>query len=170
MISVSPARSAEDFEIAARLARGLADWDTLAVQPYGISAEDVVAIFHPETGADILATKFGAAGAAFLIARWESAPAGCVAFGPFDDDTAEIHKFFVDAQFRGKGIGRALMDVALAEIGKGDRRKVVLHTTPYMESAVAIYQSFGFRPCPRFRETPEHVRHTDLFMSRSLAA
>ena len=118
MISVSPARSAEDFEIAARLARGLADWDTLAVQPYGISAEDVVAIFHPETGADILATKFGAAGAAFLIARWESAPAGCVAFGPFDDDTAEIHKFFVDAQFRGKGIGRALMDVALAEIGK----------------------------------------------------
>jgi len=170
MISVSPARSAEDFEIAARLARGLADWDTLAVQPYGISAEDVVAIFHPETGADILATKFGAAGAAFLIARWESAPAGCVAFGPFDDDTAEIHKFFVDAQFRGKGIGRALMDMALAEIGKGDRRKVVLHTTPYMVNAVAIYQYFGFRPCPRFRETPEHVRHTDLFMSRSLAA
>ena len=165
-----PARSAEDFEIAARLAGGLADWDTLAVQPYGISAEDVVAIFHPGTGADILATKFGSADTAFLIARWEGTPAGCVAFGPFDDDTAEIHKFFVDAQFRGKGIGRALMDMALAEISKGDRRKVVLHTTPYMVSAVVIYQSFGFRPCPRFPETPEHVRHTDLFMSRFLAA
>src|SRR5688572_5495047 len=87
MISVSPARSAEDFEIAARLARGLADWDTVAVQPYGISAEDVVAIFHPGTGADILATKFGVADASFLIARWEGAPAGCVAFSSFDDDT-----------------------------------------------------------------------------------
>jgi ribosomal protein S18 acetylase RimI-like enzyme len=170
MISVSPARSAEDFEIAARLARGLADWDIVAVQSYGISAEDVVSIFHPGTGADILAARFGATDASFLIARWEGAPAGCAAFSPFDDDTTEIHKFFVDAQFRGKGIGRALMDIALAEIGKGHRRKVVLHTTPYMESAVAIYESFGFRPCSRFRETPEHVRHTDLFMSRSLTA
>lgn len=168
MISVSPALGAEDFEIAARLSRGLADWDAVAVQPYGVSAEDAMAIFHGEIDAKILAAKFGVADASFLIARWGGDPAGCVAFRPFDDDAMEIHKFFVDPQFRGKGIGRALMETALAEIGKGNRRKVVLHTTPYMKSAVAIYESFGFRPCPRFRDTPEHVRHTDAFMSRSL--
>lgn len=170
MIWVSPARSAEDFAVAARLCRGLADWDAVAVQPYGVSAEDVVAIFHPEIDANALTAKFGVADASFLIARWDEAPAGSIAFDPFDDDTVEIHKFFVGPQFRGKGIGRALMGSALAEIGKGNRREVVLHTTPYMESAVAIYGSFGFQPCPRFRDTPEHVKHTDMFMSRSLTA
>lgn len=170
MISASPAFSPEDFETAARLTQGLADWDVVAVGPYGISAEDAVAIFHSGTGADMLRAKFAVADASFLVARWDGTPAGSVAFGPFDNDTAEIHKFFVDPQFRGKGIGRALMQAALTEIGKGHRRKVVVHTAPYMESAIAIYESFGFKPCPRFRDMPEHVRHMDVFMSRSLLA
>ncbi|MER8510386.1 MULTISPECIES: GNAT family N-acetyltransferase [unclassified Mesorhizobium] len=87
----------------------------------------------------------------------------------FDDHTAEIHKFFVDASFRGKGIGRALMGAALAEIRKGRIRTVLIHTTFYMKNAIAVYESFGFRPCPPFRETPEPVRHTDIFMSCSIS-
>jgi len=130
MISVSPARSTEDFEIAARLTRGLADWDVVAMQPYGVSAEDVVAIFHPGADADSLAAKFGAADVSFLIARWEGTPAGSVAFGPFDEDTTEIHKFFVNPQFRGREIGRALMDTALTEIGKGHRRRSFFTSHP----------------------------------------
>lgn len=169
MISVSQARNAEDFDIAARLARGLSDWDIVASQPHGISADDIVAIFHAGNDAPSLAAQFSVANSAFLIARWDGEPAGSVAYDPFDSTTMEIHRFFVDPQFRGKGIGRALIGTALAEIDRDDRHKVILHTTPYMSSAVAIYTSFGFVPCPRFRETPEHVRHTDLFMARSIS-
>lgn len=168
MISVLPASSAEDFEIAAGLYRALGQWDAETAPSHGVSAEDVLLLFHPEKSGNELATEFLAADTIFLIARVEGEAAGCLAFDPFDDRTAELHKFFVGPQFRGKGIGRALMGIALAEIGKGPRPAVYIHTTSYMTSAIDIYQSFGFTACPRFRETPEHVRHTDVFMSRTL--
>ena len=55
------------------------------------------------------------------------------------DDASEPVKFFVDAPFRGQGIGRALMETVMAEIGKLRRRTVLIHTTFYMESAIALY-------------------------------
>ncbi len=168
MISVSPARSAEDFEIVAGLYRKLAQWDAEAALPHGVSGEDVKTIFHPETSGDELAAKFNTPDAVAFVARSGGQPAGCLAFDQFDDNAAELHKFFVDAPFRGQGIGRALMGAALAEFEKGRSRTVLIHTTFYMTSAVAVYESFGFRLCPPFRETPEHIRHTDVFMSRSV--
>jgi GNAT superfamily N-acetyltransferase len=170
MISVSPAGSIEDFEILADLCRKLGAWDAEAVRPHGVSAEELAAIFHPARNAQEIAAKFCAADAAMLLARVDGHPAGCVAFEPFDDEAIEVEKFFVDAPFRGKGVGRALMEAAMAEIARGRRRKVLIHTTFYMESAVAVYTAFGFKPCPPFRETPIQVRHTDVFMSRTLPA
>ncbi|WP_352495471.1 MULTISPECIES: hypothetical protein [unclassified Mesorhizobium] len=79
MISVSPARSAEDFETMAGLCRKLAQWDVDAVQPYGVSEEDVRTIFHPERSGSSLAAKFGAPDAMAFIARSENLPAGCLA-------------------------------------------------------------------------------------------
>lgn len=46
--------------------------------------------------------------------------------------------------------------------GKGPARSVLIHTTFYMERAIAVYSAFGFRPCAPFRDTPAHVRHTDV--------
>jgi len=169
MISVSPARSAEDFETLAGLCRKLAQWDVDASVPHGVSEEAVRALFHPETSGHLLAATFGAPDAVAFIARSEGLPAGCLAFDPFDDKRVELHRFFVDEAFRGKGIGRALMGTVLAEIEKGRSRTVLIHTTFYMTNAIAVYESFGFRSCPPFRETPEHVRHTDIFMSRSIS-
>jgi GNAT superfamily N-acetyltransferase len=167
MISISCASSSEDFETAAGLCHALGEWDVIAVQPYGVSREEVLAQFHTETSSS-LAAKYNAADAKILIARWETAPAGCPAFVPFDDEAMEFHKFFVDSRFRGKGIGRELMRSALAEVAGGRRRKILLHTTPYMKDAISVYESFGFTPCPRFRPTPDWVSHTDLFMSRTI--
>jgi GNAT superfamily N-acetyltransferase len=103
-----------------------------------------------------------------IIARVDGTPAGCFAFEPFGDDASELAKFFVDAPFRRQGIGRALMETVMAEISKGRRRTVLIHTTCYMERAIAVYTAFGFEPCSRFRDTPERVQHTDVFMSRLL--
>jgi hypothetical protein len=48
--------------------------------------EEVLALFHTETSAS-LATKYNAADAKLLIARWENSPAGCIAFDPFDEES-----------------------------------------------------------------------------------
>ncbi|TIU87043.1 MAG: GNAT family N-acetyltransferase [Mesorhizobium sp.] len=103
-----------------------------------------------------------------FIARSGGLPARCLAFDPFGEGTVELHRFFVDAAFRGQGIGRALMGAVLAEIDKGPARTVLIHTTFYMQSAITVYEAFGFRPCAPFRDTPAHVRHTDVFLSRAV--
>ncbi|QKC93961.1 GNAT family N-acetyltransferase [Mesorhizobium sp. NZP2298] len=87
----------------AGLCRKLARWDAEAVRPYGVSTEDVMAIFHPETSGGGLA-RSSAPDAMAFIARSENQPAGCLAFDRFDDERAEVHKFFVDESFRGRGL------------------------------------------------------------------
>lgn len=148
MISVSRAIGAADFEIAAGFCDALAAWDAAEVQAYGVAAEEVLAIYHGETSSS-LAAKYSSADAKMFIARWEGAPAGCLAFAPFDDATMEIRKFYVEPEFRGKGIGSALMRVVLAEVKKGHRRAIVVHTTVYMENAVSIYEAFTSNPARR---------------------
>jgi ribosomal protein S18 acetylase RimI-like enzyme len=80
----------------------------------------------------------------------------------------ELHKFYVAPGLRGRGIGAELMRTAPAAAAQGPRRKAVLHTTSYMKDAIAVYESFGFTHCARFRPTPDRVSHTDVFMCRSI--
>lgn len=165
---ISMARSDADFEVAERLCTDLGLWDAAMAPRCGLAPADVLATFHNENRMS-LAGKYKAADANFLIARWGRVPVGSLAYDAFDETCAELHHFFVDPNFRGLGIGRKLLQSALTEIYRGSRSRVLIHTTPYMTSAVALYESFGFRPCARFRDTPEHVAHTDLFMDRSIA-
>lgn len=167
MLSISIATSAADFEIAAGFVREFGEWDAIQAQPYGVSRDEVIREFHSDT-ADTLAEKFCSVEARLFLARWSDVPAGNIAFNVFDDTAVEIHRFYVDEQFRGKGIGKALMRTLMSEVDKGPRRTVLLHTTPYMKDAISVYEAFGFRTCDRFRETPDRLRSTDHFMSRTI--
>lgn len=165
MISILRANCAEDFEIAADFCRTFGEWDAAEGQAYGVSADVVMALFHNDTS-DSLVEKYGSADATMFLARWQDAPAGCIAFSPFDATTAEIHKFYVDPEFRGRGIGGTLMRTILAEIAKGRHNRIVLQTTVYMKNAIALYESFDFARCAPFRPIPDSIRHTEVFMSR----
>lgn len=80
----------------------------------------------------------------------------------------KFQKFYVDPEFRGKGIGKTLLRTTLSEAGTGRHTRTVLQTTVYMKSAIAVYEALGFVPCAPFREIPDSIRHTEVFMSRSL--
>lgn len=167
MLSISVASNAEDYAIAAALAHALGEWDAGEAPAHGISPEMVLELFHSDDEDDV-ASKYSEPDQKIFIARWEGEPAGCVAFERHGDDALELHKFFVDARFRGKGVGRALIGAALAEASKSDRKTIMLHTTRYMKNAVAIYESFGFQRCPPFRQVPAAIEHTEVFMTRAL--
>ena len=51
----------------------------------------------------------------------------------------------VAADHRRRGIGRALLDQAVAWAGEVGVRKLELHVFPHNEAAIALYESFGFR-------------------------
>lgn len=165
MLSISRASTTEDFAIGGELCKAFGAWDAEASRAYDVPAELVAAFFHSDDE-DTLARKYSPADAPFLLARWHGTPAGCAALEPFDDVAAEIHKFYVDPAFRGLGIGKALLLAILAEARKGSRSMLLLQTTVYMQSAVSLYEAAGFARCPPFRDIPDAIRHTEVFMSR----
>ncbi|MDQ0563277.1 GNAT superfamily N-acetyltransferase [Rhizobium mesoamericanum] len=169
MLSISRACTAEDFTIGSELCKAFGAWDAEACLDYGIPSEVVIAFFHGE-GDEALAAKYSPDDAPFLLARWHGEPAGCIALEPFDDIAAEIHKFYVASSFRGRGIGRALMQAILAEAIKGQKSMLLVHTTIYMRSAVTLYEAFGFARCRPFRDIPDAIRHTEVFMKRPIRA
>ena len=60
--------------------------------------------------------------------------------------TGEIDSVFVGAKYRGQGIGRALMEKALAWLnGKGAKKKIV-SVAVGNEQAYGFYSRFGFLP------------------------
>ncbi|SFB05213.1 Acetyltransferase (GNAT) family protein [Rhizobium sp. NFR07] len=169
MLSVSIAKSPEDFEAASALCKELAEWDMAMVQAYGVDPDIVMDLYHGET-ATSLAARYLRDGAGLFLATWAGSPAGCLAFSPFDDLSDELHRFFVAPALRRRGIGRALMQSVMADIGFRRRRRLLAHTTIYMTDAVALYRAFGLELCPPFRDVPESVRHTEVFLSRRFDA
>ncbi len=74
---------------------------------------------HPQKGQLLLASSDGAA-------------VGCVALREVDKTSCEMKRMFVYEQFHGRGVGRALAEMLVAEArGLGYKRMLLDPRTPY---------------------------------------
>ena len=92
-------------------------------------------------------------GALLLLVEGERA-LGCVALRRLDAETAEMKRLYLRPEGRGRGLGSALAQAALAEARRLGYRRVRLDTVPGMEAAQAIYRTLGFHPIAPYRENP----------------
>jgi GNAT superfamily N-acetyltransferase len=76
---------------------------------------------------------------------------GCVALRPLGSDIAEVKRMFVDANWRGRGIGRALLEALIAGARTRGYRVLRLGTLDDMHAAQRLYDSLGFKPVDRYR-------------------
>jgi GNAT superfamily N-acetyltransferase len=70
--------------------------------------------------------------------------AGCIALRRVDAVRAEAKRLYVRPAFRGAGLGRALMEWAMAEARAAGYREIVGDTMPVMRNALALYERMGF--------------------------
>ena len=89
-----------------------------------------------------------------LLAREPDGDAGCVALRALDPRSAEMKRLYVRPQFRGRGLGRALVEAAIAAARSRRYQRVVLDSLPKMRAARALYEELGFREIPAYLAEP----------------
>ncbi len=91
---------------------------------------------------------------ALVLALIGGQAAGCAALRRFDADRGEAKRLYVRPQFRGRGVGRALLDWVKCEARAMGFRELVGDTIPQMAVALAMYDRAGFERTGPYAQVP----------------
>ncbi|OQP52072.1 GNAT family N-acetyltransferase [Niastella yeongjuensis] len=97
---------------------------------------------------DALYELFRQPGSIYYVAELDGVLIGGAGIFPspgLPDGTCELVKMYLAAAARGKGIGKLLIDKALAFAGEAGYRNVYIETMPELRKAMSVYEKFGFK-------------------------
>ena len=80
--------------------------------------------------------------------------AGCIALRRVDASRAEAKRLYVRPEFRGLGLGRALLEWVIEEARAAGYAELVGDTMPQMSSALALYDRMGFERTQPYAHLP----------------
>jgi GNAT superfamily N-acetyltransferase len=93
-------------------------------------------------------------GGRLALALVDGQPAGCAALRRVDEERCEFKRLYVRPQFRGSGLGRRLLEWAIAEAKAAGYRQAVGDTMPVMAQALAMYERAGFERTAQYSDHP----------------
>ena len=96
--------------------------------------------------ADLEGVYLARGGAFDVLADDAGTIVGTVGLLPVDETTVELRKMYLAPDARGRGLGRRLLDHALARARALGFRRVTLETHTVLKTATALYRSYGFTP------------------------
>ncbi len=93
-------------------------------------------------------------GGTLVLAMIDGELAGCAALRRFDAERGEAKRLYVRPQFRGQGVGRALLGWVIAEARSMGYREIVGDTVPQMAVALEMYDRAGFERTEPYSAQP----------------
>ena len=103
-----------------------------------------------------------------LLAREEGVAAGVAFMKSIREDTCEIKRMYVRPAYRGKKIGRNLLNQLIQEAKEIGCSKILLDSARFMREAHSLYRSAGFKDIELYPETEmsedfqEHMVYMEL--------
>ena len=133
-------------------------WDYFDVQ----SATPYEAVLADPQGAII------APGGRIFMAMDGDDPVGCAALLPLPDGGFEIGRMAVTENYRGVGVGRALLLTCVETATALGARRLYLEASSVLVPALSLYRSMGFRPLQHARPGAPQDDRIDIWMERPL--
>ena len=112
-------------------------------------------------------TILGKGGHIFMV-RADGEPVGCVALIPMGKGVYELSKMAVSPGLRGLGIGRRLLEYAVAQARTIGASSLFLGSSTKLKNAVHLYEAVGFRHVPPESLPAMKYVRADVFMEMPL--
>jgi GNAT superfamily N-acetyltransferase len=126
---------------------------------FWLEPADLEVLWHPQEAI------LDSGGRIFMAVRGE-ARVGCCALIPIAPGEYELAKMAVSPAERRQGIGRRLIETAIARAERMGATRLYLESNAILPGAIALYESTGFRHLPPERVTPSHYARADVHMER----
>ncbi len=104
----------------------------------------------------ILPTMYGPPRGILFLVKADGEFVGCAALRPIENaTTCELKRMFLRPDYRGRGIGKAIVEKSLERARQLGYKTMKLDTIGYkMPWAVGLYQSYGFRETAPYNHNP----------------
>jgi ribosomal protein S18 acetylase RimI-like enzyme len=168
MLQIVPAESETQYQQVRELLAKLTEWDTSQVGQLGLDAQKVLDFYYA-SGDQALPGEYVPPEGCMLLATYSAKVAGCVAFHRMTPDICEMKRMYVRPELRRLGIGRRLAEALIVVARKAGYGVMRLETTTFMDRAITMYSSLGFRTCKAYYPIPDSFRAITVFMELDLA-
>jgi putative acetyltransferase len=92
---------------------------------------------------------------AFFVVREDGVAACCGGVQLFGTEYGELKRMYVRPEFRGRGLGKLMLEHLADHARRNGARLLRLETGIHQKEAIGLYESFGFKRVPPFGEYKE---------------
>jgi putative acetyltransferase len=85
-----------------------------------------------------------------------------VGLSKVDESTCELRKMYMLPAYRGKGLGKQLLEMALTKARSLGYRRVTLETATPLKEAIGLYRKYGFKPVEACHLSPRCDQRYEL--------
>ena len=128
---------------------------------FTLEAKDIETLGDPESA---ILRK----GGHIFMVYADAKPAGCVALLPMGNSVYELSKMAISPHLRGQGIGRRLLQHAIAQAKLIGAKSLFLGSSTKLPNAVHLYESVGFRHVRPETLPPVPYTRANVFMEMAL--
>jgi len=169
MVTIAQVESPEQIQQAQELFTEYFAWLKTDVDTDVEDFDDVPSLAGYKEEIAGLPGKFAPPDGRLLLAQHEGKAAGCVAFYKFNDGVCEVKRMWLRPEFRGKKIGRLLMETLIEDARKLGYQSMILNTVDILTAAISLYESLGFVKTEPYYAPGELVLDYELFYKLDLS-
>jgi GNAT superfamily N-acetyltransferase len=166
-MEIVPATTGSHLDQVRELMQEFRDWDAEMSGGLGLDVEAMDRTFYAD--AFDLPGPYVPPDGRLLVAVEDGVVAGCGALRRLGPDVGEVARMFVRPQFRGRGLGRQMLDALVSEARMIGYARLRLATANFMTAAIGTYRAAGFGETEPYYDLPDGFGEITIFMELDLA-